>query len=81
MLGEEFTGKSYYTIFFKLKNKTTLGEFHVSQIHVRRGLPVKFQKMCYIARFILKFRFERTIFYTEFLMRRVLEMMQNELFK
>ena len=36
MLGEEFTGKSCYVNFFKLKNKIMLGESHVSQIHVRR---------------------------------------------
>ena len=30
MLGEEFRGKSCYAIFFKLKNKIMLGEFHVS---------------------------------------------------
>ena len=40
MLGKEFTGKSCYANFFKLKNKIMLGEFHVSQIHVRRGLSV-----------------------------------------
>ena len=34
MLGEEFTGKSCYENFFKLKNKIMLGEFHVSRIHV-----------------------------------------------
>ena len=40
MLGEEFTGKSCYANFFKLKNKVMLSEFHVKWIHVRRGLPV-----------------------------------------
>ena len=40
MLGKEFTGKSCYANFFKLKNKIMLGEFHVSRIHVRQGLPV-----------------------------------------
>ena len=30
MLSEEFRGKSCYAIFFKLKNKIMLGEFHVS---------------------------------------------------
>ena len=32
---EEFTGKSSYANFFKLKHKIMLGKFHV-----RRGLPV-----------------------------------------
>ena len=43
MLGEEFTGKSCYANFFKLKNNVMLSEFHVNRIHVRRGLPVHTQ--------------------------------------